>query len=132
VISCIQLEEQTKDVLKLKSVPIYNHLMFGEGMSEDFMWNLIYTYSVIIIIKLLWLIGSLIGGFGVLPQYIFEALGLTFWCFLKQICKQIACKLTAFYKNGYHFTKNNYSIMQILPENVKILTWFYMIFAWIS
>ena len=66
---------------------------------------------------------------GVENLYIFEALGLNFWHFLKLICKQIACKLTVFYKNGYHFTKNNYSIMQILPENVKILTWFYMIFA---
>jgi hypothetical protein len=37
--------------------------------------------------------------------YIFEALGLNFWRFLKQICKQIECKLTVFYKNGYHFTK---------------------------
>ena len=33
------------------------------------------------------------------------------------------CKLTVFYKNGYHFTKNNDFIVQILPENVKILTW---------
>jgi hypothetical protein len=53
---------------------------------------------------------------------IFEALGLHFWRFLKQIRKQIGCKLTVFYKNGYHFTKNNYFITQILPENVKILT----------
>jgi hypothetical protein len=31
------------------------------------------------------------------------------------------------------FHKNNYFIMQILPENVKILTWILlMIFAWIS
>ena len=37
--------------------------------------------------------------------YIFEALGLNFWRFLKQIRKQIACKWTVFYKNGYHFTK---------------------------
>jgi hypothetical protein len=37
--------------------------------------------------------------------YIFEAPGLNFWGFLKQIRKQIACKLTVFYKNGYHFTK---------------------------
>jgi hypothetical protein len=36
--------------------------------------------------------------------YIFEALGLNFWRFLKQIRKQMACKLTVFYKNGYHFT----------------------------
>ena len=48
------------------------------------------------------------GGF-----YIFEALGLHFWHFLKQICKRIGCKLTVFYKNYYFF-------MQILPENVKI------------
>jgi hypothetical protein len=53
--------------------------------------------------------------------YIFEALGLSFWRFLKQIRKQIACKWTVFYKNGYHFTKNNYFITQILPEIVKIL-----------
>ena len=32
--------------------------------------------------------------------YIFEALGLHFWRFLKQIRKQIGCKLTVFYKNG--------------------------------
>jgi hypothetical protein len=39
--------------------------------------------------------------------YIFEARGLNFWHFLKQIRKQIACTyiLTVFYKNGYHFTK---------------------------
>ena len=38
--------------------------------------------------------------------YIFEALGLnSVWRFLKQIRKQVACKLTVFYKNGYHFTK---------------------------
>ena len=37
--------------------------------------------------------------------YIFEALGLNFWRFLKQIRKQIACKWTVFYENGYHFTK---------------------------
>jgi hypothetical protein len=49
---------------------------------------------------------------------IFEAPGMNFWHFLKQIGKQIACKFTVFYKNGYHFTKNNYFIMQILPENV--------------
>ena len=56
--------------------------------------------------------------------YIFEALGLNFWRFLKQIRKQIACKLTVFYKNGYNYfiIKNNYFITQILPENVKVLT----------
>ena len=32
--------------------------------------------------------------------YIFEALGLNFWRFVKQIRKQIACKWTVFYKNG--------------------------------
>jgi hypothetical protein len=37
--------------------------------------------------------------------YIFEALGLNVWHFLKQICKQIVCKLTVFCKNGDHFTK---------------------------
>ena len=66
------------------------------------------------------------GGSGIGPPpenvYIFEALGLNFGRFLKQIRKQIACKLTVFYKNSYHFTKNNYFIMQILPENVKIIT----------
>ena len=41
VISCIHLEEQTKDILKLRSVSIYNHLQSGEAsdiwvMSEDF------------------------------------------------------------------------------------------------
>jgi hypothetical protein len=53
------------------------------------------------------------------PTY-FEALGLHFWRFLKQFCKQIVCKLTVFYKNGYHLTKENY--FKILPENIKILT----------
>jgi hypothetical protein len=60
--------------------------------------------------------------------YIYETLGLHFWRFLKQIRKQIGCKLTVFYKNGYHFTKiitlpefvANFT--QILSENVKILT----------
>jgi hypothetical protein len=37
--------------------------------------------------------------------YIFEAPGLHFWRFLKQIRTQIGSKLTVFYKNGYHFTK---------------------------
>jgi hypothetical protein len=45
--------------------------------------------------------------------YIFEAPGLHFWRFLKQIRKRIGSKLTAFYKN-------NDFITQILPENVKI------------
>jgi hypothetical protein len=31
VISCIHLEEQTKDILKLRSVSIYNHLERGEA-----------------------------------------------------------------------------------------------------
>jgi hypothetical protein len=51
------------------------------------------------------------------------------WRFLKQIRKQIASKFTIFYKNGYHFTKNNYFITQILTENVKILTWILHDFA---
>jgi hypothetical protein len=51
------------------------------------------------------------GGGG----YIFGAIGLNFWRFLKQIRKQVACKLTVFHKN-------NYFITQIVPENVKILT----------
>jgi hypothetical protein len=54
--------------------------------------------------------------------YIFEALGLHFWRFLKQIRKQIGCKLTAFYKNSLHIYKHNYFITQILPEKVKIST----------
>jgi hypothetical protein len=39
--------------------------------------------------------------------YIFEALRTEFLAFSKAnlICKQIGCKLTVFYKNGYHFTK---------------------------
>ena len=47
------------------------------------------------------------GVWGPPPEnfYIFEALGLNFWRFLKQIRKQISCKLTVFYKSGYHFTK---------------------------
>ena len=64
------------------------------------------------------------GGSGGPPPehfYIFEALGLNFWRFLKQIRKQIACKLTVFYKKWLSFHKNNYFITQILPENVKIL-----------
>jgi hypothetical protein len=74
------------------------------------------------------LIGTLIQSFGRKGGsgenfYIFGALGLNFWHFLKQLCKQIVCKLTVFYKNGYHFTKIiTLNIMQILPENVKILT----------
>ena len=72
-----------------------------------------------------WLICAVILSFGEKswsggppPEnvYICEALGLNFWRFPKQICKQIACKLIVFHKN-------NYFIMQILPENVKILTW---------
>jgi hypothetical protein len=62
------------------------------------------------------------GSRGPPPEnvYIFEAPGLHFWHFLKQIRKQIGSKLTVFYKNGYHFTKIMTLIMQILPENVKI------------
>jgi hypothetical protein len=69
------------------------------------------------------------GGTGlwVLPQKIFtflKLLGLNFWRFLKQICKQIGCKLTIFLQIKWlSFHKNNYFITQILPENVKILTW---------
>ena len=59
--------------------------------------------------------GVCLGGPPPENFYIFEALGLHFWHFLKQIRKRIGCKLTVFYKN-YYF------IMQILPENVKILT----------
>jgi hypothetical protein len=48
------------------------------------------------------------GGSGGPPLenvYIFEALELHFWHFLKQIRKRIGCKLPVFYKNGYHFPK---------------------------
>jgi hypothetical protein len=66
------------------------------------------------------------GGGSVGPPsehfYICEAPGLNFWRFVKQIRKQIACKLTVFYKNGYHFSKIIIIIRQILHENVKILT----------
>jgi hypothetical protein len=47
-------------------------------------------------------------GFGGPPQEncsIFEAPGLQFWHFLKQIRKQIGCKLTVYFTNGYHFTQ---------------------------
>jgi hypothetical protein len=58
--------------------------------------------------------------------YIFEALGLNFWHFLKQIRKQIACiKWTVFYKNGYHFTK----IITLLRKFYLKMSKFYMIFA---
>jgi hypothetical protein len=62
-------------------------------------------------------------GFGGPPPEngsIFEALGLQFWRFLKQIRKQIGCKLTVYFTKMVH--TNNYFIMQILPENIKILT----------
>jgi hypothetical protein len=66
------------------------------------------------------------GGLSGVPPlenvYIFEALALHFWRFLKQICKQIGCKWTVFYKNGYDFTKIITLLRKILPENVKILT----------
>jgi hypothetical protein len=65
------------------------------------------------------------GVWGSENVYIFEALGLNFWRFLKRFRKQIACKLTVFHKN-------NYFITQILPENVKILTWVLHDFSWIS
>jgi hypothetical protein len=55
--------------------------------------------------------------------YIFEALWLHFWRFLKQIRKQIGCKLAVFYKNGYHFTKIITLLHKFLPKNVKLLTW---------
>jgi hypothetical protein len=49
------------------------------------------------------------GDLGVLlpPNnvYIFEAPGLHFWRFLKQIRKRIGSKMTVFYKNDYHITK---------------------------
>jgi hypothetical protein len=113
VISCIHLEEQTKDILKLKSVSnttirdVAKHLTFG-GRGGG--WRII---RVIIIIKLFVIDwhshgrkgGCLSGGHPPENFYIFEALGLNFWRFLKQIRKQISCKLTVFYKNGYHFTK---------------------------
>ena len=44
------------------------------------------------------------GGGGVPPPenvYIFEALELHFWCFLKHMCKRIGSKLTVLYKNRY-------------------------------
>jgi hypothetical protein len=107
VISCIHLEEQTKDILKLKSVSnttirdVAKHLTFGEES-----WRIIL---VIIIIKLFVIDWHSHTKFwekrGSENFYIFEALGLNFWRFLKQIRKQISCKLTVFYKNGYHFTK---------------------------
>ena len=114
MISCIHLEKQTKDILKLKSVSnttigdVAKHLTFGGGGG---CWRII---RVIIIVKLFvidWHSHTKFlekrGVWGSSPEnfYIFEALGLNFWRFLKQIRKQISCKLTVFYKNGYHFTK---------------------------
>ena len=119
MISCIHLEKQTKDILKLKSVSnttigdVAKHLTFGGGGGGG-CWRII---RVIIIVKLFvidwhshtkflekrWV--CLSGGLPPENFYIFEALGLNFWRFLKQIRKQISCKLTVFYKNGYHFTK---------------------------
>ena len=62
------------------------------------------------------------GVWGSSPENcsIFEALGLQFWRFLKQIRKQIGCKLTVYFTKSFH--TNNYFITQILPENIKILT----------
>jgi hypothetical protein len=52
----------------------------------------------------------------------FEALGRNFWRFLKKIRKQIACKFTVFYKNGYHFTKIITLLRKFYLKNVKILS----------
>jgi hypothetical protein len=49
--------------------------------------------------------GDLHGGTPLENFDDFEAPGLNFWRFLKQIRKRIGSKLTVFYKNGYHFTK---------------------------
>ena len=60
-------------------------------------------------------------GFGGPPPEncsIFEALGLQFWRFLKQIRKQIGCKLTVYLQKWLSFETNNYFITQILPENI--------------
>jgi hypothetical protein len=55
--------------------------------------------------------------------FIFEALGLQFWRFLKQIHKQIGCKLSVYFTKIVIISHklNNYFITQILPENIKIL-----------
>ena len=47
------------------------------------------------------------GVWGPPPEnfYIFEARGLHFRRFLKQVCKRIGSEWTVFYKNGYYFTK---------------------------
>jgi hypothetical protein len=80
VISCIHLEEQTKDILKLKSVSnttirdIVKHLTFGGGGCRRII-------RVIIIIKLFvidWHSHTKFweGGLGVLPQKMFTFLKL--------------------------------------------------------
>jgi hypothetical protein len=97
VISCIHLEEQTKDILKLKSVSnttirdVAKHLTFGGRMLED------YTYKIIIKLFVIdWHSHTKFwekrGVWGSPPEnfYIFEVLGLNFRRFLKQIRKQIS------------------------------------------
>jgi hypothetical protein len=69
------------------------------------------------------------GVGGPLPEnfYIFEALGLHFWRFLKQVRKQIGYKSTIFCKNGYHFTKiiTYYANFTWKRQNFNLnFTWF--------
>ena len=95
-------------ILKLKSVSnttirdVAKHLTFREGMLEDYMSN---NYNKLIDWHSHTKFWERRGGPPPKIFYIFEALGLNFWRFLKQIRKQIACKWTVFCKNGYHFTK---------------------------
>ena len=53
--------------------------------------------------------------------YIFEALGLNFWRFLRQICKQIGCKLTVF----KYFTVN-FFIVTLFTKIITLLRTFYL------
>ena len=89
MISCIHLEEQTKDILKLKSVSNTTIRDVAKHLTCGGCWRII---RVIIIIKLFvidwhshtkfwekrWVWGAPPENF-----YIFEALGLNFWRFLK-------------------------------------------------
>ena len=61
--------------------------------------------------------------------YIFEAPGLHFWRFLKQIRKRIGSKLTLFYKNGYHFTKITTLLRKFYLKMAKFEFEFYLIFT---
>jgi hypothetical protein len=109
MISCIHLEEQTKDILKLKSISnttirdIAKHLTLGGG--GGICRRIIRIIIIIELFVIDWHSHTKFWEKSPENFYIFEALGLNFWRFLKQIRKKIVCKFTVFYKNVYHFTK---------------------------